>query len=241
MPGLIIIFTASLLLFSSALLAAEKLIFYAGAPPLSYAEGNQPKGLYFDIVTTVFDDMKEEFDVTILPFKRALLHAYQGKGIVIGIYKTEERALRLDYSDSLHDSEVVLFINKTRPFSFLSVHDLKGKTIATKLGWSYGPAFDEARRHGEFQTIQGTQQRNFRLVIEGRADAFIDDRLPGLKTIKEMGIMDKITFLPHPINVGKLHIAVKKGTNSQLIQHFNYHLQQLKADGRYQAILSHYQ
>ncbi len=241
MPGIIKILFAALMSFSSTLQAAENLIFYAGAPPLSYAEGNQPKGLYFDIVTTIFDEMEVEYDVTILPFKRALLHTYEGQGIIVGIYKTEERALRLDYSAPLHDSEVVLFINKTRPFPFLSMSDLKGKTIAVKLGWSYGTAFDQARQQSEFQTIHGEQQRNFRLVIEGRADAFIDDRISGTAAIKEMGIAGKIDILPRPVNIGKLYIAVKKGTNSHLIQHFNYHLQQLKTDGRYQAILSNYQ
>ncbi|WP_028863793.1 substrate-binding periplasmic protein [Psychromonas aquimarina] len=241
MPRFIKMLFAVLISFSSTLQAAETLIFYAGAPPLSYAEDNQPKGLYFDIVTTLFDEMEVEYNVIILPFKRALLHTYEGKGIVIGIYKTEERALRLDYSDSLHDSKAVLFINKARPFSFLSMSDLKGKTIAVKLGWSYGAAFDQAKQRSEFQTVHGDAQRNFRLVIEGRADAFVDDRLPGITTIKEMGIAGQIDTLPRPVNIGKLYIAVKKGTNSQLIQHFNYHLQQFKTDGRYQAILAKYQ
>ncbi len=226
--------------FLPTLLMAENLIFYAGSPPLSYAERDRPQGLYFDIVTAVFDDMGVKYEVTTVPFKRALLYAYEGKGIVAGIYKTKERSEKLDYSSSFYDSNVVLFVRKKQAFSFSSMTDLRGKKIATKVGWSYGVEFDRARDRLELQAIDGEAEQNFKLVITGRRDAFIDNRISGIVTLKKMGIMDKIEILPRPVNIGAHYLGFKKNTHSGLIKRFNQHLKTLKSDGRYEDILSKY-
>jgi polar amino acid transport system substrate-binding protein len=226
--------------FLPMLLMAENLIFYAGAPPLSYAEKGRPLGLYFDIVTAVFDDMGVKYQVTAVPFKRALLHAYEGKGIVVGIYKTKERSKKLDYSNSFYESKVVLFVPHKQDFPFSSMTDLTGKTIATKVGWSYGVEFDKARARLDFQAIDGEAEQNFRLVMTGRRDAFIDNHISGITTLRKMGIIDKIQILPRPVNVGSHYLGVKKNTHSQLLKRFNQHLKKLKAEGRYEEILSHY-
>ena len=222
------------------LLMAENLIFYAGDPPLSYAESDRPQGLYFDIVTAVFNDMGIKYDVTTVPFKRALIYAYEGKGIVVGIYKTKERSENLDYSSSFYDSKVVLFVHKKTSFSFLSMTDLTGKTIATKVGWSYGEEFDKARDQLKFQSIGAEAEQNFRLVITGRRDAFIDNRISGITTIKKMGIMDEIEILPRPVNIGSHYLGVKKNTHSRLLKRFNQHLKKLKSEGRYEDIIAKY-
>ena len=240
MPRFIKALNVALVAFLPMLLMAENLIFYAGAPPLSYAEKGRPLGLYFDIVTAVFDDMGVQYELSAVPFKRALLHAYEGKGIVVGIYKTKERSEKLDYSNSFYDSKVVLFVRNKQDFPFLSITDLTGKTIATKVGWSYGSEFDRARGRSEFQAIDGEAEQNFRLVMTGRRDAFIDNQISGITTLRKMGITDKIRILPHPVNVGSHYLGVKKNTHSKLIKRFNQHLTKLKAEGHYDEILSNY-
>ena len=167
MPRFIKALNVAIIAFLPMLLMAENLIFYAGAPPLSYAENGRPLGLYFDIVTAVFDDMGVQYEITVVPFKRALLHAYEGKGIVVGIYKTKERSKKLDYSYSFYESKVVLFVRPNQDFPFSSMADLIGKTIATKVGWSYGVEFDKARVRLDFQAIDGEAEQNFRLVMTG--------------------------------------------------------------------------
>ena len=240
MPRFIQGLIAAIVTFLPSLLVAENLIFYAGDPPLSYAEKDRPQGLYFDIVTAVFDDMGIKYDVTTVPFKRALLYAYEGSGIVAGIYKTKERSEKLDYSSSFYDSKVVLFVRKKQDFPFISMTDLRGKKIATKVGWSYGVEFDRARDKLELQAIDGEAEQNIRLVMTGRRDAFIDNLISGIATIKKMGIVDKIEILPRPVNIGAHYLGVKKNTHSKLIRRFNQHLKKLKSEGRYDDIISKY-
>ena len=240
MPRFIQALNVAIVAFLPMLLMAETLIFYAGAPPLSYAERGQPKGLYFDIVTAVFEDMGVKYKITTVPFKRALLHAYEGKGIVVGIYKTKERSEKLDYSSSFYDSKVVLFVRHKQDFPFSSITDLTGKSIATKVGWSYGIEFDKARERLDFQTIDGEAEQNFKLVMTGRRDAFIDNQISGITTLRKMGITDKIQILPRPVNIGPHYLGVKKNTHSKLIKRFNQHLKKLKAEGRYDEIVSNY-
>lgn len=55
--------------------ATETLIFYEGDPPLSHPAGQAPSGVYFDLVTAIFDDLGVSYTVQSLPFKRALIQA----------------------------------------------------------------------------------------------------------------------------------------------------------------------
>jgi len=224
----------------SATVSAEKLLLYSGDPPLSHVEGQPPEGLYFDIVTTIFNRMGIKYEIETLPFKRALHYAYNGDGIVVGIGKTNERSLKLDFSKSIYDSTVVAFVRSDKVFDFSSIEDLKGKTVATKLGWSYGTSFDQARKQNLLHAEDGKPENNFRSMLLGRIDVFIDNRLSGIETMKKLKAENLTAILSHPIMVFSHHLGFKKNTHTDLIKRFNKHLDDFKSDGTYKKILSRY-
>lgn len=225
----------------SASVSAEKVLLYYGEPPLSFIEGQPPEGLYFDIVTTVFKRMGGSYEIEALPFKRALAYAYKDKGIIVAVGKTDERLENLDYSNSIYDSTVVAFIRKDKFFNFESIADLKDKTVGTKLGWSYGASFDEARKQNLFQAFDGKPEANFRSMTLGRMDVFVDNRLTGIETMKKLKAESKVVILNHPIEVFPHYLGFKKNMHKDLIQRFNQHLADIKSDGTFEKILSKYQ
>ena len=230
-----------LIVFFSAAVSAEKLLLYYGDPPLSHVEGQPAEGLYFDIVTVIFKRMDVQYEIEALPFKRALDFAYKDLGIIVGIGKTNERSQELDFSKSIYDSTVVAFIRKDKFFDFKSIDDLKDKTIATKLGWSYGASFDQARNENLFQAIDGKPDKNFRLMLLDRVDVFIDNRLTGIETMKTLNAENMTTIMSHPIKVFPHYLGFKKNMHADLIKLFNQHLTDIKSDGTYEKILSKYQ
>jgi len=232
-------FTMLAFLFS-ATVSAEKLLLYYGDPPLSHVEGQATEGLFFDIVTIIFNRMEVEYEIETFPFKRALHYAYNGGGIVVGIGKTNERSQKLDFSKSIYDSTVVAFIRNDKVFHFSSIEDLKGKTVATKLGWSYGTSFDLARKQNLFHTLDGEPESGFRSMLLGRIDVFIDNRLSGIETMKTLKAENETIILPHPIAVFPHYLGFKKNTYTDLIKRFNQHLDGIKSDGTYEKILSKY-
>ena len=231
---------AILLMFVTPPASAEKLLFYFGDAPLSHAEGQEPKGLYFDIVTTIFDRMELDYKTEGLPFKRALHYAYNGSGIVVGIGATDERADKLDFSESIYDSTVVAFVKNEKQFVFSSIEDLRGKTIATKRGWSYGALFDQARKQKLFSAVDGKPLNNFQAMLLGRIDVFIDNRLSGVETMKALDAENRTTILPHPIKVFPHYLGFKKGAYTKLIERFNQELSTIKAEETFNQIISNY-
>ena len=215
-------------------------MFYFGDAPLSHSEGQNPQGIYFDIVTTVFDRMGISYEVEGLPFKRALHYAYEGQGIVVGIGATDERLSKLDFSANIYDSTVVAFVKNEKVFPFSSLEDLKGKTVATKLGWSYGAQFDQARKNNLFSAIDGKPSNNFQSMLLGRIDVFIDNRLTGIKTMKALNAESSITILSYPIKVFPHYLGFKKGAHGKLIERFNQELAAFKSDGGFEKVLSTY-
>jgi polar amino acid transport system substrate-binding protein len=220
--------------------ATETLIFYEGDPPLSHPAGYAPSGVYFDIVTAIFDDLGIDYTVTSLPFKRGLMQAKAGKGIVVGIFKTDERAQYLDFSDNFYSTQVVLFTKKGHAFLYHSITDLKDRHIGAKLGWSYGETFDSARNQKLFSVVEGESESLIKQLLQERTDAFIDNKLTGIYSIKKLGIEDQIEIIPKPIDTGPHYLGVRKGSKTELLKQFNQRLLEFQQDGRYKQLLIPY-
>ena len=219
----------------------ETLIFYDNFPPFSYIQEGQPKGLFVDVVTAVFDDMDRAYETKSYPFKRALLSADKGLGFVVGILKNKDRQKYFDFSSPFYIENSMVFINKDHAFPFHSVSDLKGKKVGVKLGWSYGEAFDQAREEQLFTSIIGEERQLYMLLKTGRLDAVIGNELSAPNLIKKMKLQTTIEALPTPLLTIGLRIATKKGTKAELIEKFNFHMQRIKASGVYEKIINKYE
>ncbi len=235
---------ALLLLCSSAFIRAEgnveTLIFYDDFPPFSYLEDGQPKGLFVDVVTAIFDDMGKEYETKSYPIKRALLSASKGEGLVVGILKNEERQKMFDYSAVLYVEKSMLFVNSGHAFPFNSVNDLKSKRVGVKFGWSYGEAFDQARNTQLFSTVVGEPKQLYTLLEAGRLDAVVGNELSIPCIAKIMNHPIQVDALPMPLLEADLYLAVKKGTKTNLIEKFNERMAYIKNNGVYKNILKKY-
>jgi len=231
-------------IFSVAILSskaqAETLLFYEDYWPFSYIENAQTKGLYYDLATSIFDSMEKDYSVEVYPFKRSLMLSMSGKGLVVGIFKTDERSIELEFSEPFYQEESVLFVNKDNKFPFNAMSDLKGRQIGVKLGWSYGAEFDQAKESKLFTTVVGSTEQIYRLLELGRLDAVVDNKLSGISTINDLKVNQSIDVLPKPLVIGGIHIAAKKGLKSELLKQFNRHVSRIRDNGEYHKILNRY-
>lgn len=218
-PVMLLLSTTSL--YASA---AVNLIAYTNYPPYLYHKDNQQSGLYLQIVESTLNAINQPFELETLPFKRAMMKAKEGKGIMIGVLKTNERAQELDFSDSFYQERVSVFFRNFYGPLLTSIDDLDGLTIATILGWSYGEDFDKARKDKRFISIDGKIETNFKLLARDRIEAVIHTELSAIYIIKQLGLTDKITLGSTPLELAEIRIAVKKGTNKALIEKFNLKL-----------------
>jgi polar amino acid transport system substrate-binding protein len=151
-------------LSSTIILAQSEKVVVAvdnGYPPYMYGTEKGAKGLYPRQIKAIFSRLGVEVDVQALPWKRALKSGEEGKAAVGGIYKNKKRLEIYDYSQPIFEETLAIYVRKGNAFPFKDLSDLKGKNIGINRGWSYGEAFDKARKEGLFKVQEAnTNQAN---------------------------------------------------------------------------------
>ena len=229
-------------LTSSIILAQSEKVIVAvddGYPPYMYGAEEGARGLYPRLIKAVFSRMGVEIDVRALPWKRALDAGERGEVAIGGIYKNKERMAKYDYSEPIFEETLAIYVRKGDAFPFKALEDLEGKTIGINLGWSYGEAFDEARRKGLFKIQEAkTNQANFQKLVHGRTDCLIVDRRAAFHIIRQRSLQNKVEPLKQPATVNHGYIAfAKSGHRKKLLSGFNRALSDLREDGSYEKIV----
>jgi len=213
----------------------------ASYPP--YMFGAHPaKGLYPEIIRTAFALSGMTVTVDGYPWKRALLLGRSGQAAVGGIYLNLERQAIFDFSDPFYLETLVVCVRKGQRFPFSGVVDLQGKRVGVNRGWSYGEAFDSARKEGLFQAEEATgNQANVKKLLLGRLDCIIADELSLLRILRRMNWLDAVETLDHPATVNSVYVVIAKQNNqSRILESFNQGLAAMKANGSYQRVVSRY-
>lgn len=201
--------------------------------PISWIdEQGQARGLALEAIEFVQKDTGIKIHVELLPWNRAYNLAVQGRGGVIGLSYTPERAALFDDSASIYDSGTTLVVHKNRPLTFKTLADLKGKKIGALMGVSYGSEIDQAARNGLFEFVRDTSHvARLKNVLAGRVDAAL---IANAKT--DLGAIlaadpqlqaraAEFVVLDQSLGKDPIHVGFRKGsldaaTRSKLFQSF---------------------
>ncbi len=183
------------------------------------------------------------FSVTVeyFPWKRSYEMTRSGK--VDGSYLwrySDERAESFHFSDPLITTDAVMFHRKDLDFSWKNDASLIGFRIGGTIGYHY-----------EFAAIPGididwvdSDHTNMKKLIHGRIDLFADDRRVGYHLLRTRFPKAQANLITHsvwqegaPISY-HLVLPRSKADSTVLLEKFNLGLAQLKASGRYDAILA---
>ena len=172
------------------------------------------------------------------PWKRALSEMDEGKGGVGGIYKNDERAQKYDFSEPILTENTAVYFNKGKPIDFKAVADLYGKRVGVIRGWSYGDAFDAARKDGKISVEEVPNDKaNFLKLADGRLDAVLAIEEAGKSIIaseKLTAIDQGKTFLAS----NKAHLAFNKSSKQvELLASFSKVIAGMRQDGSLDKIV----
>ncbi|MCB6182535.1 transporter substrate-binding domain-containing protein [Leeia sp. TBRC 13508] len=207
-------------------------------PPFMYASHGVAKGFYPDVIKHVFARMGSRVVITPLPWPRALASARAGKMGIAGLYRISERESWLDYSAPLFVERILVYHLTMKPIHFKSVADLNGLKVGVIRGWSYGDAFDQARKRGLFTAYElpsdelGMKALRARhvdvmLAIQQSAQIILDSTTD-------------ITAEPLPLAEFSTYVAFPKSMNMrELLTRFNLKLLDARKDGNFSAIAAH--
>lgn len=196
-------------------------------------------GIDIDLLKAIAKDQKFEVNLKPLGFDSAIqaLQSKQIDAMIAGMSITDERKKSFDFSAPYFDSGIQMAIKKGNP-KVKSLEDLKGKTIAAKVGT------ESANYLEENQEKYGYKIKNFddatglyKALESGEAEAIYDD-YPVLGYAISQG--QELQFVGEKVTGSSYGFAVKKGENPELIEKFNAGLKKLKENGEYDKILASY-
>jgi polar amino acid transport system substrate-binding protein len=240
-----IIVSFILFMIPVALPAQEPLIISLDEsnPPFMYAnESSEAAGLYPLIINEVFGRMGVLVELQAVPWRRAILLSERGETGIGGLYFNTPRSLIYDYSDALYSETISVYIRKEDEERFRRLEDLRGMTIGTIFGWSYGDDFDGAVADGTYLAESAaSDEANFGKLVSGRIDSMLALAQSGDFMIRRLGIEDQVIRLEVPIAVNETYIAfAKSAALTDLIRRFNLELAALRASGEFEELIERF-
>lgn len=224
---------------AKAWLAERREIVFAGQlayPPFEFVD--RRTGEYTGMSPELIRWIATEFGFTAvfkpMPFEDAQTAVSSGNADALtGIFKSEARALRYDFSAGVFEVPASIFVRSERT-DIRTESDLDGKSVAVQRG-------DYAIEH---MADVGVNARfiytdDFRsalaLVASGEADAMVGDEQIVLYHIYDDRLSDRIKKTSSPLYVGQDCMAVAKG-NAMLLSVLDAGIRKAQATGTLDTI-----
>lgn len=221
----------------------DKYVIYSDKafPPFEYydEETGEYIGLDMDILAAVAEDQGFEYEVKNEGFDPAMTAVQSGQadGMIAGMTIKPEREETFDFSDGYFEDGSILVTAANSDIE--SEADLAGLTVAAKTGTvsaDYTESIKE--KYGLTITYFEDSPSMYQAVVSGAAAACFEDFSVIGWAIKNDGT--ELKTVGEVVNPGYYGFAVKKGTNSELIEKFNAGLANIKESGKYDEILAKY-
>lgn len=206
-------------------------------PPFMYQVNGVATGVYPALVKAVFARAGVPVQVQAKPWVRVLNDMDRGQGGIAGVYRSNERARKWDFSTPLLTENIAVFMRRDADWAFTDFSDLNGRTIGTVRGWSYGDSFDTARAI-PLLTAEDTQsdRHNLRKLASKRLDAVLAVEEAGVSALQSMGITS-IAAAGRYLSSNPAHIAFPKSSDKEaLLQRLNKAITELKREGELNRI-----
>lgn len=221
-------------------LRVQPIGFDEGSPPTMYRSAGQAaaRGIYPSLVGAAFASMGRPCELQALPFKRMLAEVDAGLLAAGAVIRTAEREQRWLFSEPYFLERLAVY-SLGAPFRGMA--DLAGKRVGVIRGWSYGEAFDAARRSGQFQCEEvGADAHNFAKLLRGRLDHVVATELGGRVLLQLPGFEGRITPGAAPLGVTPIHLALQRGQEgaAALLASFNAAIERLYRDGQVEPLVA---
>lgn len=222
----------AVLLLSSLVASADPVVRIGTGDWVPYVDQRRADGgALARLISAVFAAAGYKVEFSYYPWDRNVLMLQQGALDAIMPYSCSP--MRLGYalcSEPLVRGEIVLFHRKDLPFDWQRIEDLKPYRIATTLGYSYGPQFDQALQAGQLQIEQSSKEDTaFRLLALKRVDLHPQDRAVGYAMLRRLfSESERLALTHHPrfLNTEPLRLLFRKGDPKaqELLLRFNREL-----------------
>lgn len=215
-------------------------------PPFEYmGDDGQPDGFDIALIKAIGEKMGLEVQVENMEFDSlAIAIGSKIDAAIAGMTVTDERKETVDFSDTYYDAVQYVIVPSDSELAAaaeagtITAADLENSKIGVQLGTTGDIVIAEEIAGGEVSTYNKAVDAVNDLV-NGRVDYVIIDKNPALVFEEKFG--GKVTALDGALfgfETEQYAIALPKG--SSLVEKVNQALNELKADGTFDALVAQY-
>lgn len=207
-------------------------------PPFEYVNDNgEPDGFDIALIKAIGEKMGVEVQVDNMEF--ASLVSSIGSKIdvsIAGMTVTEERMQAVDFSNTYYHA--VQYVILPEGSTIATADDLKGKAIGVQLGTTGDFIAEEIEDATVSQYNKAVDAVND--LVNGRLDCVIIDKNPALVFESKFdGQVTAVDGAQFAFEAEEYAIAMPKG-DAALAEQINTALEELKADGTFDALVAEY-
>lgn len=212
-------------------------------PPFSFLEAGEPRGLDLEVVRPVLDGLGFDAQLSIVPWRRALLEVQQGTldgiiGATRGDLNEREELLAFP-EEPLSASFSRFYYRREQPFRFEGLFSLKGKRVAVLGGYRYPPDFTAAPYF--VRQAVNTHEQCLHLLMAGRVELALVHAGVAEYVVHREGWQEKLAVDPTPIAPGQLWVGFSRRSGHEaLAQRFGPALRSFKRSAAYGQLLARY-
>lgn len=204
-------------------------------PPFEFTDdGNNIIGYDIDVIAAVGRAsgfavaMRDQVFDSLL----AGLEAGEFDAVISGMTITEERAQRVDFSDSYYNASQVIVVREGTP-GIASLADIRGHTVGVQIGTTGAALAEEAMGADNPELLQFAKYNEvFNNLMFGRLEAVVVD-FPVAQTYARL--VPGLAVSSEPLSEEQYGIAVRKG-DRELLDKINAGLKAIRDSGEYDAI-----
>jgi len=213
-------------------------------PPYVYKNKGEVVGFNVEILNLIFSKLNFKVNYYIVPWPRAIKMIEAGEAdAIFPFFKTPERELFADYSDSFTSEPIAMFVlSPSNIYYDGDLSQLSSYTIGRVRGYSSGVRFDGAVKNSIINLqIANNSDQNLKKLFKQRFDILVDNKYYILNRLKQLNKNNDVKQL-NPILINKkAYLGFSKVLkHKKLISDFNIILKSLKEDGSYDKILKSY-
>ena len=196
-------------------------------------------GIDIEILEAIAEDQNFNIEYELMPFSSGLqaLESQQADGMIGAMGITEERKESFDFSDPYFQVGSMFAVKESSDIQ--EIEDLKGHTIATKIGSQGHDIANRLQEDYQFEVVTFEDSVNmYQDVISGNSTAVIED-YPVMAYATKTGTID-LRLIGEEMELLDLGFAINKEGDHELLDRFNAGLANIKESGIYDQIIERY-
>ena len=208
-------------------------------PPYNYTEDGKLTGLSSEVVRALLTKVNHPDNIEVLPWSRSYNLIQKKSGyILFSTTRTEARENMFKWVGPLAPNTWCFYAKKG---SGIKINSLEEAKKIGAIGTYKEDACELFLKEKGFTNIDSIVDDNLnpKKLIAGRIDLWIIGDVMGMHKARKQGLGDKIEKI-FDIKTTQLYIAFSKETSDDVINKWQAALDELKADGTYDKILSKY-